>query len=153
MTIDAEAVFADIAPAIAGIRALTAFGAFAEDAPELPPAEAKARIADLEAEFRPQADAINQALGALAKDLNTAEKAKTAFNPAAMMRMAASQRTGGAPDPLPLLFQENADTGPLRPDDWPSLIKFAEARRRYFTYWFGTLESFRKNARRRSAAL
>ncbi|MDG1970464.1 MAG: hypothetical protein P8I56_05725, partial [Paracoccaceae bacterium] len=99
-----------------------------------------------------QADAINQTLGVLAKDLNAVEKAKTAFNPAAMMKMAASQRTGGAPDPLPLLFQESAETGPLKPEDCASLAKFVEARRRYFIYWFGTLESFRKNAIRRSAA-
>lgn len=153
MPIDAEAVFTDIAPAIAAVRDLAQFVDFAGDAPALPAAEAKAKIAALEATFRPHADAINQALGGLAKDLNASEKAKTAFNPAAMMKMAASQRTGGAPDPLPALFHENADTGALRPDDWPSLIKFAEARRRYFNYWFGTLESFRKNARRRSAAL
>ena len=150
--IDAEQIFADLATAIAVIRDLATFADFAKDAPEMSVTDARAKIAELEATFRPQADAINQTLGALAKDLNAVEKSKTAFNPAAIMKMAASQRTGGAPDPLPLLFQESAETGPLKPEDWASLAKFVEARRRYFIYWFGTLESFRKNAIRRSAA-
>ena len=150
--IDAEQVFADLAPAIAAVRDLARFADFSDGAPELPAAEAKAKIAALEAAFRPHADALNARLAKLSKDLNAAEKAKTPFNPAAMMKMAASHRTGGAPDPLPLLFQESAETGPLKSDDWAALAKFAEARRRYFTYWFGTLESFRKNAVRRSKA-
>ena len=149
--IDANAVFANLAPAIAGVRQLATFPDFIAEAPALSAAEAKARIAELEAAFRPEADAINAVLGGLAKDLNVAEKAKTVFNPAAMMKMAASQRTGGAPDPLPLLFQESPETGPLAHDDWQALLTFAESRRRYFTYWFGTLESFRKNAIRRAA--
>lgn len=152
MAIDADAVFADLAPAIAAVRELAGFSEFAEGAPAMSPADAKARISELEAAFRPHADALNTRLSTLSKDLNAAEKAKTPFNPAAMMKMAASHRTGGAPDPLPLLFQESAETGPMAPDDWAALTKFAEARRRYFTYWFGTLESFRKNAARRSKA-
>lgn len=152
MGIDAEAVFAELEPAIAAIRALSRFEDFSDSASELSQVEAKAKISELEEAFRPHAEALNTRLAALAKDLNAAEKAKTPFNPAAMMKMAASQRTGGAPDPLPALFHESADTGPLSPDNWASLAKFAEARRRYFTYWFGTLESFRKNAARRSKA-
>jgi len=150
VAINPEAVFADIAPAIAAVRDIARFPDFDDTAPKLSPADAKAKVAELEEAFRPHADLINQALGALAKDLNAAEKQKTAFNPAAMMKMAASQRTGGAPDPLPMLFQESPETGPLAPDDWQALSNFAEARRRYFVYWFGTLESFRKNAARRA---
>ncbi len=153
MSIDAEAVFAELAPAIAAIRDLAQFEGFHDDAAALSATEAKAKIDALEATFRPYADALNTQLSGLSKDLNAAEKAKTPFNPAAMMKMAASQRTGGAPDPLPALFHATADTGPLILDDWASLVKFAEARRRYFTYWFGTLESFRRNAKRRSESL
>lgn len=152
MGIDAEAVFADLEPAIAAIRSLARFEDFGDGAVELSPSEAKAKIGALEAAFRPHADTLNTRLADLSKDLNAAEKAKTPFNPAAMMKMAASHRTGGAPDPLPLLFQESAETGPLKSDDWAALVNFAEARRRYFVYWFGTLESFRKNAARRSKA-
>ena len=151
--IDAEAVFAELAPAIAALRDLARFEDFEQAAPALSPTEAKAKVAELEAAFAPLGTALNSRLAALSKDLNAAEKAKTPFNPAAMMKMAASHRTGGAPDPLPALFHESADTGLLRPDDWAALQKFAEARRRYFVYWFGTLESFRKNAIRRAAGL
>jgi len=151
--IDAEAIFAELAPSIAALRELAAFDEFRDDAPNLSPAEAKNRVATLEEAFRPHGDAINTRLAGLSKDLNAAEKAKTPFSPAAMMKLAASHRTGGAPDPLPALFHENADTGPLNTDDWQALTKFAEARRRYFIYWFGTLESFRKNAMRRSRDL
>lgn len=150
MAIDAEAVFAELETAIAAIRVLARFEDFSAIAPELSPAEVNTKIAALEVAFRPNAEALNIRLAALSKDLNAAEKARTPFSPAAMMKMAASQRTGGAPDPLPALFHETADTGPLRMDEWASVIKFAEARRRYFTYWFGTLENFRKNAERRS---
>ena len=151
--IDAEAIFAELEPAITALRDLVRFEDFNENAPALTPAEAAEKIAALEAAFAPLGDALNTRLAALSKDLNAAEKAKTPFNPAAMMKMAASHRTGGAPDPLPALFHENADTGPLKLDDWASLQAFAEARRRYVRYWFGTLESFRKNAIRRSRDL
>ena len=153
MGIDAEAVFAELEPAIAAVRNLARFEDFSDSAPHLPPAEAKAKIGNLEASFGPHADALNARLAALSKDLNAAEKANTPFNPATMMKMAASHRTGGAPDPLPALFAASPETGPLQIDDWASLQKFAEARRRYFTYWLGTLESFRKNAKRRCASL
>ena len=151
--IDAESVFADLTPAIAALRELAQFSDFSKGAPSLSPTEAAEKVAQLEAAFRPHADAMNTRLASLSKELNAAEKAKTPFNPAEMMKMAASHRTGGAPDSLPALFHENADSGELRLDDWASLQNFAEARRRYFTYWFGTLESFRKNATRRAADL
>ena len=128
--IDADTVFAELAPAIAALRTLAQFDDFRKGAPELSTEEAREKIAALEATFRPHGDLLNARLAALSKDLNAAEKAKTLFSPATMMKMAASHRTGGAPDPLPALFAVNADTGPLQLDDWGSLQGFAEARRR-----------------------
>lgn len=151
--IDPDAVFANLAPAIAAVRSLATFSDFREDSPVLSAKDAAAKVSALEDAFRPHGEALKTELAVLARDLNAAEKAKTPFSPAAMMKMAASHRTGGAPDPLPALFHETPDTGPLNTDNWPALLTFAEARRRYFTYWFSTLENFRKNAARRAAAL
>ena len=153
VSIDPAAVFADLAPAIAAIRSLATFSDFRENSPILSARDVAAKVSALEDAFRPHSQALRVQLAALAGDLNAAEKAKTPFSPAAMMKMAASHRTGGAPDPLPALFHETPDTGPLNTDSWPALLIFAEARRRYFSYWFGALENFRKNSARRAAAL
>ena len=57
--IDAEAIFAELEPAITALRDLVRFEDFNENAPALTPAEAAEKIAALEAAFAPLGDALN----------------------------------------------------------------------------------------------
>ena len=138
-----EAALANLAPKLDRLRALSTLDAFTAAASKGDPAA----FAAFRAEADPIAAEVDAVMAAIGRALNEAEKKSATGNPAAMMTLAAKQRSAGAPHPL------LSQWGDATPADWPACLAAADEHRRQFRFWASTVEDFRIRALKRIATL